>query len=347
MRRFSTIVAIALATFLSISICSAQQAATTSVPNPVRDSGTLKDAPGSWTQAQVNTSIVNAVAWIDLPAQRHINGSFGPPYPGYPIAQTGMALVAYSVLAQGDFNNLAAYPGYQQHVKDAINYLLPLQNTAGGWWADSGYNLRTYYTGIVLAGLSSFQAVPGAPGVPAAIAKGRTFLINEFKGPPGCNSSNGSSTAYYCGGWNYEDNILEKRSDESNTGWAMFGLQLTGGIPPGPFPGIADDNINWQHHIQEINTNTFFATRNDGGGDYQPDDPLHNLTCASLPYICSNANNTGTMLFGLGYDKVLRPNSNVDAGLSFGQHILDVYELEQLQLTYRMVYHTGLIDDGS
>jgi hypothetical protein len=67
MRRFCTTIVLAFATLLSISICSAQQAATTSVPNPVRDSGTLKDAPGGWTQAQVNTSIVNAVAWIDAP----------------------------------------------------------------------------------------------------------------------------------------------------------------------------------------------------------------------------------------------------------------------------------------
>jgi hypothetical protein len=44
MRRFSTIVALALATLLSISICSAQQTATTTVPNLIRYSGTLKDA---------------------------------------------------------------------------------------------------------------------------------------------------------------------------------------------------------------------------------------------------------------------------------------------------------------
>ena len=80
MRRFSAIVAIVLATFLSVSICSAQQAATTSVPNPVRDSGTLKDAPGSWTQAQVNTSIVNAVAWIDAPPSGTRTAASGQPF---------------------------------------------------------------------------------------------------------------------------------------------------------------------------------------------------------------------------------------------------------------------------
>jgi len=47
MRRLSAVVAIAFATLLSLSICSAQQTATTSVPNLIRYSGTLKDAQGA------------------------------------------------------------------------------------------------------------------------------------------------------------------------------------------------------------------------------------------------------------------------------------------------------------
>ena len=47
MRRFSTTLAIAISTLLSVAICSAQQTATTSVPNLIRYSGTLKDAQGA------------------------------------------------------------------------------------------------------------------------------------------------------------------------------------------------------------------------------------------------------------------------------------------------------------
>ncbi|MGB8770546.1 MAG: hypothetical protein WCC92_13075, partial [Candidatus Korobacteraceae bacterium] len=47
MRRFSTIVAIAISILLLSSISSAQQTATTSVPNLIRNSGTLKDAQGA------------------------------------------------------------------------------------------------------------------------------------------------------------------------------------------------------------------------------------------------------------------------------------------------------------
>src|SRR5271167_2003151 len=44
MRRFSTIIAIALSTLLFVSISSAQQTSTTDVPNLIRYSGTLKEA---------------------------------------------------------------------------------------------------------------------------------------------------------------------------------------------------------------------------------------------------------------------------------------------------------------
>ena len=46
MRRFRTIVAIAVSTLLFVSICLAQQTSTTSVPNLIRYGGVLKDAQG-------------------------------------------------------------------------------------------------------------------------------------------------------------------------------------------------------------------------------------------------------------------------------------------------------------
>src|ERR1039457_5513576 len=60
MRRFSTIV-LALAPFLSISICSAQQTATTSVPNLIRYSGTLKDAQGAAVSSTAPVGVTFAI----------------------------------------------------------------------------------------------------------------------------------------------------------------------------------------------------------------------------------------------------------------------------------------------
>jgi hypothetical protein len=278
-------------------------------------------APGAWSQTQVNAATQNGVAFIDT--QQNGDGSFGT----IPFAETGMALVAYSVVQNGNFSNLS--PSYQAHVKAAIHYLLVNQQLDGSW-ADFGA-YATYSTGIALAGLSAFTTVD--PGVPAAIAGGRNFLINlDFQGSvrTGCSSADGSPTSYYCGGWNYDAST--GRSDESNTGYAMFGLFLTGGVPA----SIGSEDIGWQHHVQQIASNPF-ATRNDGGGGYLPG--------INVGSFSSNANDTGTMLFSNAYDGAPGTDPHVVAGLKLGNDILDVYELSQP--TDNMVFHGGINEDGS
>src|SRR6202011_4411056 len=146
-----------------------------------------------------------------------------------------------------------------------------------------------------------------------------------------CSSADGSPTAYYCGGWNYDTG--KGRSDESNTGYAMFGLALTGGVPA----SVASEDYVLQHHIQEISTNPF-ATRNDGGGAYAP-----GVNGGSFS---SNANDTGTMIFGLDYDGVAGADPHVVAGLKIGQDVLDTYE-KGAPLQRNMVYHSGASEDGS
>src|SRR5207237_5480895 len=119
---------------------------------------------------------------------------------------------------------------------------------------------------------------------------GRGFLASEFQGAPNttCSSADGSPTSGYCGGWNYDRDF--GRSDESNTGFAMTGLQLTGGIPAAE----KADNTNWQHNIQADSSTPFAGTANDGGGSYVPF-CVTNHDCGSFS---SNANDTVSMLFG-------------------------------------------------
>src|SRR5271165_769531 len=274
------------------------------------------------TQAQVNTATQNGVAYID--SQQTPNGSYGS---AAPISETGLALVAYSVVAGGNFSNLSS--SYQLHVQNAITWLLGQQNVAG-YWADGGF-YQTYSTGLALAGLSSFTSVN--PAILAAITNGRAFLVSEFQGPAftGCASANGSPTSNYCGGWNYDAD--PGRSDESNTGYALFGLQLTGGVPA----SLQGDDVNWQHHIQQISTNPF-AGRNDGGGSYEPGVNSGNFS--------SNANDTGSLLFGLAYDGVGGSDPNVMAAVKLAQDILGVYELETA-VARNMVFHGGATEDGT
>jgi ABC-type phosphate transport system substrate-binding protein len=292
-------------------------------------SATATASPGSWSIGQVNLSMEKAVEFIDS-KQNTGTGAFESTDPLWkaPVAETGAALVAYGALEKSGAG--AIPPAYQAHIKAAVEFLL--REKKSNHWID-GPEFETYATGLALAGLSYFQSLPG---VPAAITEGRAFLESIFKGRAntGCSSADNSPTANYCGGWTYDNDAGEttKRSDESNTGFALTGLQLTGGVPA----TIAAEDIGWQHHIQELETNPF-ATRDDGGGSYEPENVSVN--------VFSNANDTGSMLFGLGYDGVGGGSPNVRAGLRFGEDLLNEYELEQP--TDSGIYHDGATEDGT
>lgn len=297
--------------------------------------------PGCWTQAQVNTAIDNGVAY--LATQQNADGSFGSDDP----AETGIALAAFGVEANGNFSSLS--PAYQTDVKNAISYLLANQDTThggppdyfGSWNSFGGYD--TYSTGLALLGLAPFTTVN--PGVPAAIANGRTFLAGpDFEGPAntGCDSSDGSPTSNYCGGWNYDAGY--GRSDQSNSGYALTGLEVTGGIPA----AIVPDNINWQHHVQEITGNPF-AQRNDGGADYQPGGGGF-CDSSDVGGFCSNANNSGSNLFGYADDGVAAADPHVAASIKFDQDVLNSYELMKANAGpsgLAMIAHSGATEDGS
>jgi hypothetical protein len=61
MRRFNNSIVVALATLLFVSICSAQQTATTAVPNLIRYSGTLKDAQGTASVPSTTIGVTFAI----------------------------------------------------------------------------------------------------------------------------------------------------------------------------------------------------------------------------------------------------------------------------------------------
>jgi hypothetical protein len=250
-----------------------------------------------------------------------------------------MALAAYGVLANGNFGSLPA--AYQTHVRNAIGFLLANQGPSDGIaGAFSPGSFPTYSTGIALLGLGPFTSVDAR--VPAAIANGRSFLTNEFQGPAytSCSAADTSATADYCGGWNYDPG--KGRSDESNSGYAMTGLEVTdGGIPA----ALVADNINWNHHIQVISSNPFTQHGNggtgfnDGGGSYQP---FYARTAPN--YLASNANNSGTMLFSYAFDGVPATDPNVAAAIVFDQDVLNTYE--DAKPTDKMVYHAAATEDG-
>jgi len=286
-------------------------------------SGTAIGAPVHSAE-EINESISRGVAYLD--AHQNGNGSYGT---SYPYTETGMALLSYAVLANGKPESLPT--SYQEHVKSAIEFLLKEQNSEG-YWADGGGFLQTYTTSLDIAGLEAFKGLNS--GIPAAIAKGREFLIEkDFQGSArtGCSTEvPGNGTAGWCGGWNYW--TIQGRSDGSNTGLALFGLHQTGGVPV----KVAEENIGWQRHVQEISSNPFH-NRNDGGGNYEP---------GRTGEFSSNASETGSMLFGFAYDGLTESDAGVKAGIKLGEDALNVYELEK-GVNREAIYHVGASEDGS
>src|SRR5205814_9257247 len=116
----------------------------------------------------------------------------------------------------------------------------------------------------------------------------------------------------YCGGFN--DNFEAGRSDEPNTGFGLYALKQLGGVPR----EVGDLNLGWQRNVQELSSNPH-ARQNDGGGSSVPGE--------SQAAHRSNANNTGALLLGFGYDGVPANDPGVRAALKFGDQVLDVYEM--------------------
>ena len=284
-------------------------------------------APGDWTATDVNNAVAKGVAYLD--SQQNADGSFGV---GFPPAETAFAIIAYGVLDKGDFHNLT--PAMQTHLQSAVTYLLSQQNTDGSF----GPAYQTYTTGLALDALSASTGVNA--GIPAAISGGRTWLIMSQNAPPAvtgnplspdCSTTDMSGTDTYCGGWNYDAGF--GRSDESNTGFALTGLFLTGGVPS----ATAGVNVGWQRHVQQLMATNYFATRNDGGGGYDP-----------FGSFSSNANDTGSLLFGFGYDGVAGSDVKVQAALTFGTDVLDEYELTKGTANSGLgIYHFGMSEDGT
>ena len=313
--------------------------------------------PSPPTVAQVNASVLAGVEYIDC--QQNGNGSFGGS--GGDVPETAGAIVAYGTLAKNNIANLptantdpacAGTHNLRTDMTNAVTWLLAQQNATapssegnGGSWSYTGDT--TYATGLALTALSFSSTVTTTPAtaVATAITAGRAFLSNEFVGPPNgvCSTVWAASgdTSYFCGGWNYD--VSFGRSDESNTGFAITGLALTGGVPT----AMQVLNLGWQANVQaDTVTNPHWAaTRNDGGGSYVPglvDDANDDFT--------SNSNDSGSLTFGFADDGLTTADPRVQAALQFDTDALDTLEKAAhsgVSVEHVMVYHHAAAEDGS
>jgi hypothetical protein len=340
---------------------------------------TVKNPP---TAAQVNTAVVDGVDYIDCQQDQTTGdpniGSFNADVP-----ETAAAIIGYAVLSRGDISNLPtaiddpSCPGadrdFQTDLTKALAWMLGQQDKSapslmgiGGSWTYEG-EFYTYSTGLALSALGLITSIPSLKTqIANAITLGRAFLADDqqiepdpsVSGQKNCtttpNSPTGEDSSYYCGGWNYYPTSVsdELRSDESNTGYAITGLHLTGGL-------TAQEkayNIGWQNNDQADSTTNHYwagggngdAVHNDGGGSYEP------VIVSDIPNddFSSNANDSGSLLFGYADDGVTISDPRVDKALQFDTDVLDTYEKTANEDpnetgSHTMVYHNAAQADGS
>ncbi len=345
---------------------------------------TVKDPP---TAAQVNTAVADGVDYLDCQQdQTKTDSDFGS-FDG-DVPETAAAIIGYGVLDKGNIANLPrsldnpACPGPKRNLQtdltNAVSWLLGQQDTTdpveggsvgGSWTFDSDY--YTYSTGLALTALGLNEDIPAlATKIKAAISLGRGFLATpgEFEDEPPPGTSGGPATctttpndytaggstqdtSYYCGGWNYGPEYVynSPRSDESNTGYALTGLHLTGGLTSEE----AALDLGWQTNDQADTTSNphYSGSHNDGGASYQPD-----IVQELGSDFSSNANDSGTLLFSLADDGETIASAQVDKAIQFDTDALDTYEKQANTDTggpgyesgpHVMVYHDGDSEDGS
>ena len=325
-------------------------------------------APGGYSQTDVDNSIRRGVDWLSTqqhpmdPSDTAAAGSWDSGS-GFAPAESGLAIVSYGVLANGDLSfgtvpnaSDADRARWRQDFEQGVDYLLSSQNSNGSW----GGFLATYSTGINLLALSYATPLQSpSRDISGSIAKGRHFLLMTQSASPSVTGNNGQeagagipgptaacttdpadTTSRFCGGWDYSPQVANyQRSDESNTGFALTGLAATGGVPQ----AAADANVGWQRNIQMLATNPYTANAvrddgkrpNDGGGSYVPQSTQGSFS--------SNANDTGSLIFGFAYDKVPGNDTGVQAAIAFGNDILDMYEHQKdvPNAPRTMIYHAN------
>ena len=307
-------------------------------------SGAMASNPGDWTQENVNNAIASGVDYLmtqqDLTGTPGTNPNYGRVGSSYPVSETGMAIISFGVLDQGHFANLSA--PRKASLQAAVNWLLKQQDLTGDATSNSDYGswnigLQNYDTSLAITGLSFSGDVPTDPslqGVPAAMQKGRAWEIAHQTWPSSCDPPVPADPSQGpCGGFTYSGNPGSS-ADASNTGFAMTGIDLTGGVPA----QVAQRNLVWQRHVQELSTNPgHHGTDNDGCGSYYPG------FGSSGSFAYSNANDTGTLLFGFGYDGLKGNDLGVQAALACGNNLLSAYVMSKDKRSM-IAHHNDTLD---
>ena len=186
----------------------------------------------------VGDAIADGVAW--LADQQNPDGSWGL---RHPVSETGLAVLILTEHAVDSEHGYGldspfdpAYP-YGGHVQEGLNYLFanawlieiheqpagdPDTNGNGlGVWFGATWH-RIYNTSIAMMGIAGSRAPGKVVDVPGSPVHGWTYY-DVLQDAVDYLAFGQNDSSWEQGGWGYLENYTGW-SDQSNTGWATFGL---------------------------------------------------------------------------------------------------------------------------
>jgi len=235
---------------------------------------------------QIDEAIDNGVAW--LVAKQNPDGSWGS---WYPIAQTALAvlkLAEHAVDAKYGYGLPSPFdPGnpYREDMENGLNYIflkasvISIDNENAGNPDNNGNGKgvyfsstpwtghRTYETSIAMMAIAASRAPDRVVNVPGSAVdnwKYKDVLQDAADYMAWGQTDFGSGK----GGWYYNESVEGWSSDQSNSGWAVFGLGFAESPAYGfmcTIPAFVRTEMNiWIDYIQ----NDVDGDTNDGGAGY-------------------------------------------------------------------------------
>jgi hypothetical protein len=255
------------------------------------------------TPVTVDKAIDDGVAW--LAGQQNPDGSWGTMYR---VGATGLAvlkLAEHAVDTKYGYGLASPfdpeYP-YREHVERGLNYLFanahliyidiePAGNpdTNGNSKGIHFGGFRTYETGIAMMAIAGSRAPDKVVSVSGSPVDGWEYK-DVLQDAVDYLAWGQTDWGYGRGGWNYHEMVDGgDRSDQSNTGWAVFGLGFAESPAYGfacTIPDFVKTELNvWIDYIQ----NPVDGDTADGGAGY------------TSPYHLVNILKTGHLLYMMAF----------------------------------------------
>jgi len=253
------------------------------------------------SEAEKQAAIASGLAY--LASTQQVGGFWNTS--GYPIADTGAALLAFEEQYYKQGNTWGPLPNYSSVVTNAANYLLSTVSTANlaggsagaipgftGTYADKigtywGVDEQSYQTGLALPAIArltnGINGITPSTVIATGPLTGQTYLnLIQRTVDQITYAQNGPGSGVYDGGWHYMIQPPQGDADNSTAQWPVIGLTFAKAVPGVTvYPQTATELQKWITYIQNPV---------DGSSGYQA--PVNNY---------NNESKTGGLLVEMAY----------------------------------------------